>query len=177
MPRRVYVRKLKGTSEFDLKNRCLFCWKSEFVFKKLSWKIEVCFKKWEFVFGNGSLNKGVCFRKWEYVLENGSLFSKIGVWKWKFVFENRSWKSEFVFENRSLTKALVQRDSLELWSQTVRRGRCLDIDEMQVNAEATTTRKQPFWTWPKTRSKISKKSTAKEERKEGKQNAEPPVHL
>ena len=31
-PRRVYVRKLKGTSEFDLKNRCLFCWKSEFEF-------------------------------------------------------------------------------------------------------------------------------------------------
>ena len=155
----------------------------------LTWKICVCFvenrtlfsKNWigksKFALKNGSLSKGVCFRKWEYVLENGSLFSKIGVWKWKFFLENRSWKSEFVVENRSLTYALVRRESLELWSQTVRKSRCLDIDETEVNAEATTTRKQSFWTWPKTRSKISKKRSAKEERKEGKQNAEPPVHL
>ena len=162
----------------------------------LTWKIGVCFvenrslfsknwigkskfalKNWSLFSKIGSLNKGVCFWKWEYVLENGSLFLRIGVWKWKFVFENRSWKSEFVVENRGLTSVLVRRESLELWSQTVRRVRCLDIDEMEVNAEATTTRKQPFWTWPKTRSKISKKRSAKEERKEGKQNAEPPVRL
>ena len=76
-PRRVYIRKLKGTFEFDLKNRCLFCWKSEFVFKKLNWKIEVCFKMgvWieEFAFENGSLKMGVCFGKWKFVFENRSL--------------------------------------------------------------------------------------------------------
>ena len=142
-PRRVYVRKLKGTFEFDLKNLCLICWKSEFVFKKLNWKSKFALKNWSLFSKIGSLNKGVCFWKWEYVLENGSLFLRIGVWKWKFVFENRSWKSEFVVENRGLTSVLVRRESLELWSQTVRRVRCLDIDEMQVNAEATMTRKQP----------------------------------
>ena len=147
-PRRVYVRKLKGTSEFDLKNRCLFCLKSEFVFKKLNWKIEVCFKKWEFVFGNWSLNKGVCFRKWEF--ENGSMFWKMEVCFRKSEFESGGLfskigvESRIVFENRSLTQALVYRELLELWSQTGRRGRCLDIDEMQVNAEATMTRKQAF---------------------------------
>ena len=77
-PRMVYVRKLKGTSEFDLKNRCLFCWKSEFVFKKLNWKIEVCFKKWEFVFENRSLKVEVCFRKSEL---------KIRICFWKSEFD------------------------------------------------------------------------------------------
>ena len=73
----------------------------------------------------------VCFRKSKFVFENRSLKSKIGV-------ENQNLLSKI------LTYALVRRESLELWSQTVRRGRCLDIDEMEVNAEATTTRKQPF---------------------------------
>ena len=65
-------------------------------------------------------------------------------WKMEVCSRKSELKSEFVVENRSLTYALVRRESLELWSQTVRRGRCLDIDEMKVNAEATTTRKQPF---------------------------------
>ena len=99
-PRRVYVRKLKGTSEFDLKNRCLFCWKSEFVFKKLNWKIEVCFKKWEFVFGNWSLNKGVCFRKWEF--ENGSMFWKMEVCFRKSEFESGSLFSKIGVDNQNL---------------------------------------------------------------------------
>ena len=78
-PRRVYVRKLKGTFEFDLKTRCLFCWKSEFALKNGSlfsqmgvwikefafenesmfWKMEVCFRKSE-------LKIRVCCRKSEY---------------------------------------------------------------------------------------------------------------
>ena len=73
----------------------------------------------------------VCFRKSKFVFENRSLKSKIGV-------ENQNLLSKI------LTYALVRRESLELWSQTVRRGRCLDIDEVEVNAEATTTRKQPL---------------------------------
>ena len=181
-PRRVYVRKLKGTFEFDLKNLCLFCWKSEFVFKKLNWKIEVCFKKWEFVFGNGSLNKGVCFRKWDF--ENGSMFWKMEVCFRKSVFESGSLFSKIGVENQNLLSKIREFDvgacsARVAWAliPDCAEGRCLDIDEMEVNAEATTTRKQPFWTWPKTRSKISKKRSAKEERKEGKQNAEPPVHL
>ena len=111
-PRRVYVRKLKGTFEFDLKNRCLFCWKSEFVFKKLNWKIEVCFKKngslfsemgvWikEFAFENGSMfwKMEVCFPKSEFesgslfskiAVENQNLLSKIGVWCRRLLGESR----------------------------------------------------------------------------------------
>ena len=40
---------------------------------------------------------------------------------------------------------------------------------MEVNAEATMTRKQPFWTWPKTRSKISN-TDALQKKKEKKEN-------
>ena len=88
-PRRVYLLKLKGTSEFDLKNRCLFCWKSEFVFKKLNWKIEVCFKK------------------------NGSLFSDMGVWIKEFAFENGSmfWKMEVCFRKSELKMRICCRKS------------------------------------------------------------------
>ena len=59
-PRRVYVRKLKGTSEFDLKNRCLFL------------KNGSLFSAREFEQGSLFLKIGV--GKW-------SLFSKIGVEK------------------------------------------------------------------------------------------------
>ena len=150
----------------------------------LTWETGVCFlenrslfsKNWigksKFALKNGDLNKGVCFRKWEF--ENGSMFWKIEVCFRKSEFESGRLFSKIGVENQNLFS------KIGVWRRRLSFGPRLYggvHDEMEVNAEATTTRKQPFWTWPKTRSKISKKRSAKEERKEGKQNAEPPVHL
>ena len=77
---------------------------------------------------------GVCFRKWKDVFENRSVKVEVCFPKSELKIRICCRKSEFD----------VRRESLELWSKTVRRVRCLDIDEMEVNAEATTTRKQPF---------------------------------
>ena len=103
-PRRVYVRKLKGTFEFDLKNRCLFSkyWigKSKFALKNGSLFSEMGVWIKEFAFENGSMfwKMEVCFPKSEFesgslfskiAVENQNLLSKIGVWCRRLLGESR----------------------------------------------------------------------------------------
>ena len=153
----------------------------------LTWKIGVCFvenrslfsKNWieksKFALKNGSLKMGVCFRKWKFVFENRSLKVEVCFPKSELKIRICCRKSEIDVSDVGACSARVAwglvPDCAEgsMFRHWRNGGQCWSNDDKL--------RKQPFWTWPKTRSKISKKRSAKEERKEGKQNAEPPVRL